>query len=381
MENFIAYNPTKLHFGRGVVKELGSAASKLGKKALLVFGKGSVLRNGSYRDTVKQLKDHRLEIVEYSGIKPNPLVNSVDEAVELGIAEKVDLIVAVGGGSVIDSAKIIGVCIADRARGWDVMTGKHKPTNTIPLIAVLTLAATGTEMNPTSVLQNHDTDEKIGFRHPVMFPVHSFLDPDYTVTVPANYTAYGIADLVAHSLEAWFGAGDASMSDRFVISIIQEALEAGPLLMKDLSSYKYRERIMWAATVALNDTTMHGRVGGDWGLHGLGHALSYLYDTAHGATLSVLYPAWMIQMGKEKPERIVQLGKALFKANTVKDTAEGFKNFFKEIGSPVTGKEIGLNPSNRSEIIGLMNRNKVSGSHYSLSERDRKAIVDLILQV
>jgi alcohol dehydrogenase YqhD (iron-dependent ADH family) len=150
MENFIAYNPTRLHFGRGVVDDLGTAAKGLGKKALLVYGKGSVLRNGSYDDTVGQLKKHNISIVEFNGIKPNPVVTDVDEAARLGIAEDVDMVVAVGGGSVIDSAKIIAVCISNEVNGWEVMTGKHSLRSSKPLIAVLTLAATGTEMNPVA---------------------------------------------------------------------------------------------------------------------------------------------------------------------------------------------------------------------------------------
>lgn len=380
MENFIAYNPTKVHFGKGVVKDLGAAAAALGKKALLVYGKGSVLKNGSFHDAVQQLKQHSVGIVEYSGIKPNPIVSSVDEATEIGKAEKVDLVVAVGGGSVIDSAKIIAVCIADDAKGWDVMTGRHTPMTALPLINVLTLAATGTEMNPTAVLQNHDTGQKIGFRHPVMFPKHSFLDPGYTKSVPASYTAYGIVDLIAHSLEAWFGKGEAPLSDRFVLSIIQEALEIGPLLMNDLENYEYRERIMWAATNALNDITLHGRLSGDWGVHGLGHTLSYLYDTAHGATLSIFYPAWMREAGKEKPQRIIQLGKALFNVDTVEETARGFEDFFKKLGSPVRANEAGIKASDRSDILDLMNRNRISGINVRLGQESREAIVDMILQ-
>lgn len=380
MENFVAFNPTKVHFGKGVVKDLGAAAAELGKKALLVYGKGSVLKNGSYHDTVEQLKQQGLGIIEFSGIKPNPIVRSVDEAAEIGRSEKVDLIVAVGGGSVIDSAKIIAVCIADNAKAWDVMTGMHTPVTSLPLINVLTLAATGTEMNPTAVLQNHDTGQKIGFRHPVMFPKHSFLDPGYTASVPANYTAYGIVDLIAHSLEAWFGRGLAPLSDRFVISIIQEALEIGPLLMNDLENYEYRERIMWAATNALNDITLHGRMSGDWGVHGLGHTLSYLYDTAHGATLSIIYPAWMRQAGAEKPERIIQLGRALFNVTTVEETAKGFEDFFRTIGSPVKGPEAGIKMTEKAEILDLMSKNRISGINFRLTPETREAIVEEILQ-
>jgi len=378
MENFIAYNPTRLHFGKGVVNDLGTAAKALGKKALLVYGKGSVLRNGSYNDTVSQLQASNIAIVEFNGIKPNPVVTDVDEAARIGIAENVDMVVAVGGGSVIDSAKIIALCISDEVSGWEIMTGRHTPVSSKPLVAVLTLAATGTEMNPVAVLQNHDTDQKIGFRHELMFPVHSFLDPSYTQSVPADYTAYGIVDLVAHSLEAWFGAGQASLSDKFVISIIREAMEAGPGLMNDLDNYDHRARIMWAATNALNDTTMHGRVSGDWGVHALGHILSYLYDTAHGATLSVFYPAWMRRLAEKQSERIVVLGKALFNATTAEETIAGFEAFFKTLGAPVRAHESGIPGDKKDEILALMKKNRASGIHVRLDEDDRKKIVDLI---
>lgn len=378
MENFIAYNPTRLHFGKGVVHELGTAAKSLGKKALLVYGKGSVLRNGSYDDTLRQLQENNISVVEFNGIKPNPVVTDVDEAARIGIAENVDMVVAVGGGSVIDSAKIIAVCVSDEASGWDVMTGRHAPAFSKPLIAVLTLAATGTEMNPVAVLQNHATDQKIGFRHELMFPVHSFLDPVYTQSVPANYTAYGIVDLVAHSLEAWFGAGTASLSDKFVVSIIREAMEVGPELMNDLENYDHRARIMWAATNALNDTTMHGRVSGDWGVHALGHTLSYLYDTAHGATLSIFYPAWMRRLAVKQPDRIVVLGKALFNATSAEETIAGFEAFFKTLGAPVRAGESGITANKKEEILALMKKNRASGIHVRLGEDDRKKIVDLI---
>lgn len=380
MENFIAYNPVKLHFGKGVVKDLGEAASALGKKALLVYGGGSVLRNGSYNDTVDQLKANKINIVEYKGIKPNPLVSSADEAAALGINEGVDLIVAVGGGSVIDSAKIIAVCITDGVKGWDIMTGKHEPVNTLPVITVLTLAATGTEMNPTSVLQNSETNEKRGFRHAMMSPKHSFLDPTYTQSVPVDYTAYGIVDLIAHCLEAWFGGGHAPLSDRFVISIIQEAFEQGPKLMDDLDNFELRSRIMWAATCALNDTTMHARVSADWGVHALGHVLSYLYDTAHGASLSILYPAWMRHMGKKNADRIIELGRALFNANTVEETAAGFEDFFIKIGSPVRATEAGIKKDKTNEILALMKRNAASGINHQLTTDDHQAIVAMIME-
>jgi len=375
MYNFLAFNPVKLHFGKNVVKDLGTAAAALGKKALLVYGGGSVLRNGSYEDTLEQLKVNGIDITEFNGVKPNPRVEDVMEAARIGRDAEVDMVVAVGGGSVIDSAKIIAICIADDCNAWEVMTAKHEPKGAKPLIGVLTLAATGTEMNAVAVLQNQETMEKIGYRNELMYPVHSFLDPSYTQSVPADYTAYGVVDLVAHALEAWFGKGEASLSDRLVISIIKEAMEYGPALMKDLESYELRANIMWAATNALNNTTMYGRVSGDWGVHAFGHVLSFLYDTPHGATLSIIYPAWMRVLEERAGDRIIQLGKELFGVSTTDETIEALKAYFKSLGGPVTCQEAGIDEGRKEEILNLMNRNQAEGINYKFSMEERELLL------
>jgi alcohol dehydrogenase YqhD (iron-dependent ADH family) len=288
------------------------------------------------------------------------------------------MVVAVGGGSVIDSAKIIAICIAENCDAWKVMTGKYKPATALPLIAVLTLAATGTEMNAVSVLQNAETQEKIGYRNDLIYPVHSFLDPSYTQSVPSTYTAYGVVDLVAHSLEAWFGEGDASLSDRFVVSIIQEALEYGPKLMKDLDNYELRAHIMWAATCALNNLTLYGRESGDWGVHALGHVLSFLYDTAHGATLSIMYPAWMKVLKDRAGDRIRKLGQDLWGLSTEDECIEAFESFFKTLGSPVKCQEAGIDPGQKGEILALMNKQKAGGMNHSLSDEERARLLENI---
>ena len=373
--NFTAYNPTKLHFGKGVVKELGAAASDLGKHALLVYGGGSVHRNGSYADTLAQLSSHGIRITEFSGIKPNPVVEDANAAAGMGKMKGVDMVVAVGGGSVIDTAKISAICIADGHSAWKVMKQESMVNSSLPVIAVLTLAATGSEMNPAAVLQNHETGEKIGLRNDAMYPVHSFLDPSYTLTVPADYTAYGIVDMMAHCLEAWFGEGDASLSDRFVIGILNEALENGPALMLNLSSYELREKIMWAATCALNNTTLHGRKTGDWGAHRVSHVLSYLYDTPHGAALSIIYPAWLRAMRERAGSRIERLGKELFGTSSVDVTIQSLEDFFRSLGSPVRCQEAGIEPSVKNETLELMNRNRVEGLCYKLSDKEREEIL------
>ncbi len=375
MLNFTAFNPTRLHFGKGSTSELGSAASSLGLHALLVYGGGSVKRNGSYSDTLEQLKKYHIRVTEFDGIKPNPRVEDVRTAAKLGREAGIDLVVAVGGGSVIDSAKIIALCLTEECDAWEVMTGLHKPTSALPLIAVLTLAATGTEMNGTAVLQNRESKEKIGYKNELIYPAHSFLDPSYTLSVPMDQTAYGIIDLVAHCLEAWFGEGDASLSDRFVLSIIKEAMEYGPQLMKDPESYELRAKIMWAACNALNNMTLYARKSGDWGVHRLGHVLSFLYDTPHAATLSILYPAWIKAMRLRAKDRIESLGMELFGSSDPDQISQKFTEFFSGLGSPVKNAEAGIESSRNDEILRSINQNNAEGMNYALSDGEREEIL------
>ncbi len=381
MDNFISYNPTSVHFGKGVVNTLGAAASRLGNKAMIVYGKGSAMRNGSYQDTRSQLEQAGLDIIEYGGIKSNPITEDVDAAAALGRKKKADLVVGIGGGSVIDSAKLIAVCIAENASSWDIQKGHHKIQNALPIIAVLTLAATGTEMNAVGVVQNNHLKEKFGFAHRTMFPRHSFLDPAYTCTVPPDQTANGIADLISHALEAYFGQGDASLSDRFVEAIIMEAMEFGPKLMENLENYDLRAKIMWAATNALNGLTSAGRKNGSWTSHALGHQLSLLYDTAHGASLTISFPAWMKHMKPRIGHRIEKLGTRLFGDPSIENTINRVEDFFRNIGCPVRLQDIGLDESNRKEILALMNKNQSKGKDPEnfLDKDDRAAIVDLML--
>lgn len=379
MENFVAYNPTRLHFGKGVVDNLGKTASALGKKALLVYGKGSVVKNGYYDLVKNQLTSAGLGIAEYHGIKSNPVVEDVNAAAELGIREKADLIVALGGGSVIDASKIISLCIAGRFKGWDVMTREVKPSSKIPLIGILTLAATGTEMNGVAVLQNAVTRQKFGFFHELNYPDHSFLDPEFTYTVPPDYTAYGVADLIAHCLENYFGKAEAPLSDKFIYSIISEAMECGPRLLDEPRDYDCRARIMWAATNALNGLTAYGKGTGDWAVHGIGHTLSFLYDTPHGASLTIAYPAWLKLHKDRIPDRIKQLGKHLFNVNSVDDTIDELKRFFHSIHCPIHLSDIRIHNSKKNEIVQLMEQNNITGQVHELSKDDLKRLVNMMM--
>ncbi len=378
MENFTMHNPTSLHFGRNVTDDLGKTIAQYGKKILLVYGKGSIKKNGIYDQVMEQLKQIGAEVFEYSGIKPNPITEDVDAAAETGKKHNVDVVLAVGGGSVIDSAKIVALAIPCEQSAWRIMIKLAKPEKALPLVSVLTLAATGTEMNPFAVLQNVRTLKKIGYGNPLIYPKHSFLDPAFTFSVSREYTAYGIVDLIAHALENYFGKGDASLSDRFVFAIVREAMDHGPALLDDLQDYDLRARIMYAATSALNGLTAYGRVSGDWGVHDLGHILSLLFDSPHGATLSVVYPAWLKLMKDRTPERVSELGKAVFNVDGADRTILALEGFFNSLGSPTRMEGLGIPQNKKQEIIDMMAQNKVNGAHHKIEKEDIETVVGLM---
>jgi alcohol dehydrogenase YqhD (iron-dependent ADH family) len=377
MEKFVYYNPTKLHFGKGVIEKLGKVVDAYGKKVLFIFGGGSIIKNGVYRQVMDQLNNIGAEVYEYPGIRPNPILEDVDAAARLGREKNVDLVLAVGGGSVIDSAKVISVTIPVQHTAWKFYDDSEKPEVAIPLIAVLTLAATGTEMNPFAVVQNNETKEKLGWSNDLMYPRHSFLDPKYTCSVPSNYTSYGIADLMAHCFEAYFGEGDASLSDKVVFSILREAIEYGPPLLKNLSDYDLRSRIMYAATLALNKLTMNGRKNGDWGVHQVGHVLSLLYDVPHGASLSIVFPAWMKYHRKKLSERLAWLGQNVFGVKTAGETIKSFESFFRRINCPVRLSEMNIPDVNNNEILRVLELNEASGNVHKLTPEDYPELLQL----
>jgi len=378
MENFIAWNPTSLHFGEGVIEKLGKTIAQYGNKVLLVYGGGSIHKNGIYKQVMAQLHSINAEVYEYPGIRPNPIVEDADAAARLGREKGVNVVLAVGGGSAIDSAKVISVTIPVEHSAWEFYAGREKPMDAVPLVAVLTLAATGTEMNPFAVVQDNETKEKSGYGHDLMYPKESFLDPNFTKTVPKDYTAYGIADLMIHCTEAYFGDGDATLSDRFVFSILNEAIEFGPQLLNNLGDYQLRARIMYAATAALNKLTMNGRkTGGDWGVHQLGHVLSVLYDVPHGAALTILLPAWMKHFKEKAADRIALLGKNVFGTGSVDEAIDAFEAFFKLIECPVRLSDLNISEANKEDILRVMESNKANGNVFKLNTSDYIQITDL----
>jgi len=263
---------------------------------------------------------------------------------------------------------------------WKIMKREVEPVKKIPLFVVLTLAATGTEMNGAAVLQNHQTQEKIGYFSPLMYPDVSFLDPSYTLSVPKNQTVNGIVDLIAHSLEAFFSGGLAPLSDRFVAANILETFDYAPALLNNLKNYDLRARMMWTATIAENGTTMHGRTtSGDWGTHALAHHISLLWDTPHGQTLSVMFPAWMKGMRPKINERLQQLGLLLTGKHIKADeTIAIFEEFFNKIGAPIRFEQLGLKSHDKQKLLNLWLKNKPTGMNIILDEKDYQNIISYL---
>ncbi len=374
MARFTPYYTTELFFGKGSLNILPKQLPVYGKKALLIFGGRSAKENGAYNDIIEQLKIAKIKYTEFWGVKPNPVIEDANEAVKTGIKNNVEMVIAVGGGSVIDTAKLVALCIPGKNDVWKVMKGKQKPEKALPIVTVLTLAATGSEMNPFAVLQNNETKEKIGFGSPYTYPAISICDSSYSLTVSKSYTAYGLADIFAHSLEAFFGEGNSPLSDRFVISILKEIMEIATPLINNLNDTQLRDRMMWASTCALNGTTFNGRCSGDWGVHDIAHHLSLLYGVSHGASLSVVYPAWLKHHKRKANERIKYLGKELFNKDNVSATIQNIENFFREISCPVNMDELDLSNQQREQVLYLLYKNKPTGNNFALKKSDFRKI-------
>lgn len=295
MDSFVFHNPTKLIFGKGKLEALKTELPR-GGKILLVYGGGSVKRNGIYQRIRSLLDEIDAEVHELPGVEPNPRLSTVHRGVEICRSKEIDFLLAVGGGSVIDSTKAIAVGAKYDGDVWEIITRKAVPEDALPLGTVLTHAATGSEMNHISVITNWETKEKIGWASPRVYPRFSILDPTHTLTVPKEQTVFGIVDMMSHALEEYFSpASNVPLQERFVESILTTVIETAPKLVNDLENYEYRETVMLCGTMALNGVLKMG-MKGDWATHNLEHAVSAVYDIPHGAGLAILFPNWMRYM-------------------------------------------------------------------------------------
>lgn len=379
MQSFSVYNPTKLYFGKGVTQNIGQEIAQRAKNILILIGKGSVKQNGVLASILDSLNEYGLSYTIVEGIKSNPEHIKADEAIALAKSIRVDGILGIGGGSVIDTAKAVSMGYYHNGTVWDLYQPKAKfPEQALPLFVVLTLAATGTEMNKFTVLQNNNLNQKNGFGHDLLYPKIAYLDPSFTVSVPANYTAYGIADLIAHTLEQYFSKDISPLSDAFALQLLKQAFEVGLALMKDLNNETLRAQTMWLATVALNGTLMAGKKNGDWGVHAFEHVLSALYDIPHGAGLSILYPGWLKHFEPELLPKIKALDQVVPHFGSNMSAIERLKHFFDLIGTPTSLSQVGIYSSHFEKIIEVCTQNRVRGVYYDMNQNDYRTILNLV---
>ena len=342
MNSFSFYNPVKLIFGKGQLEALKTELPNFGKKVLLVYGGGSIKKNGLYDEVIETLSQAGLEIFELAGVEPNPRISTARKGIEICKKENIDMLLAVGGGSVIDCTKLIACGATYEGDAWDLVSRKAQPKGGLPFGTVLTIAATGSEMNAGSVITNEETQEKYGWGSPFSFPKFSVLDPTYTMSVPENHTVYGIVDMMSHIFEQYFNnASNTPVQDRMCEGVLKAIIETAPKLMKDLQSYEHRETILFAGTMGLNKFLEMG-YRGDWGTHNIEHAVSAIYDIPHAGGLAILFPQWMRHNAKVNPSRFAQLAVRVFEVDpegkTEEDIAfEGIdrlQKFWTSLGAP-----------------------------------------------
>ncbi|MBX9435439.1 iron-containing alcohol dehydrogenase [Bacillus paralicheniformis] len=293
MENFSYYNPTKLIFGKGQLEQLRKELKEYGKNVLLVYGGGSIKKNGLYDEVTRVLKEEGADMHELSGVEPNPRLATVKKGIELCARHEIDFLLAVGGGSVIDCTKAIAAGAKYDGDPWDIFSKKTTAKDALPFGTILTLAATGSEMNPDSVITNWETNEKYVWGSDVTHPKFSILDPENTFSVLENQTVYGIVDMMSHVFEQYFhNVKNTPLQDRLCFSVLQTVIETAPKLLEDLQNYEHRETILYAGTIALNGTLQMGYFG-DWASHTMEHAVSAVYDIPHAGGLAILFPNWM----------------------------------------------------------------------------------------
>ncbi|MBQ9460015.1 MAG: iron-containing alcohol dehydrogenase [Oscillospiraceae bacterium] len=390
MNNFRYYAPTCVEFGRGAADKAGEMVRQFGgTKALLHYGGGSVKRSGLLDRVVSSLDAAGVAHVELGGVVPNPRVSKVREGIELAKREGVDFLLAVGGGSVIDSAKAIGYGLVYDGDVWDLYEHKAVPQGSMPVGCVLTLAATGSEMSDSSVISNEENGKKRGVNNDLCRCRFALLDPELTFTVPPFQTASGCADIISHTMERYFwGAQGSEPTDSVAEGLMRAMLDASRRVMKNPTDYDARAAVMWAGSLSHNGLTGCGNGGrgrvGDWACHQLEHELSGMFDVTHGAGLAAIWEAWSSYVMPSAPGRFARFARNVMGVaeeddeKAAKAGISAYKEFLREIGMPTNLRELGLTLSDeqldRLAYNCSFERTRSIGSIRVLEEKDMREI-------
>lgn len=389
MNNFDYQTPTRLIFGRDVVAGLPEVMKPLGRRVLLTYGGGSIKRIGLY-DKVKELmKD--FEIFELSGIEPNPkYTTSVLDGVHMCKEHKIEVILSVGGGSVLDCSKAIAAGAVYDGEPWDLITKKVPTRAALPIVDIMTLAATGSEYDCGGVISRTESNDKVAYLDRHLFPVCSFLDPTYTYTVNAKHTAAGVADAINHVMEQYFTSPSNSVADGFCETLIRTLMKYAPVAIAKPDDYEARAEIMYACTFGCNGLLALGTGNNVWQMHGIEHALSAYYDITHGEGLAIITPRWMRYILSDRTlERFVKFGVNILGISHEKEpykiadeSIEKMYAFFKSLGMPMTLREVGIDDSRLEEMAHHIAVNEGLDSEYAyvpLSEQDILSILKAAL--
>ncbi|MCI2057213.1 MAG: iron-containing alcohol dehydrogenase [Oscillibacter sp.] len=361
MNNFTFYAPTMFEFGDGAEKKAGELVRRFGgSKVLLVYGGGSVLRNGSYAAVTASLSEAGIPFAELSGIHANPRSGKVYEGIDLCRKEGIDFLLALGGGSVIDTAKAIGVGALYDGDFWDFFTGAAAVEQTLPVGVVLTISAAGSEGSDSCVITNENGNLKWGMKKSDLIrPKFAVLNPRFTCSLPSYQTASGITDMMAHICERYFtNTTDVEVTDRIAEGLLRTIIEAAPKVMENPDDYAARANIMWSGMLAHNSSCGVGREE-DWASHQIEHELSALYDCAHGAGLAVIMPAWMEYVMPHDVVRFAQFAVRVWGCemdfadpeNTAREGIKRFCSFLHSIGMPITFEEIGAHAEDIDRMV------------------------------
>lgn len=384
MNNFKFWVPTDIRFGKGQIECLPEELSKYGKKVLLVYGGGSIKRTGLYDNICKLLKD--FEVYELQGIEPNPKIESVRKGVEICKEQDIDIILTVGGGSCIDASKNIAAGAYYDGDPWDLVIKKAPVTRALPVAVVLTICATGSEMNCGAVISNTETNEKLELSSELLYPVLSVCDPTYLYTLPPKQTAAGTVDIMSHVLEQYFQPNDgAFITDRLSEGVLKTCIKYAPIALENPEDYEARSNLMWSSTIALNHLLTVGK-GGAWSCHPMEHELSAYYDITHGDGLAIVTPAWMRYVLCDKTvDRFAMYGANVWDINesdkykAANEAINKTEEFFKSLGMPAKLKDVGIGSENfrvmaeeTVRVSGISNR-----SYYHLNADDIVKIFEM----
>ena len=388
MNNFVFYSPTEFVFGKATEMQVGALARKHGaRKVMIVYGGGSVVRSGLL-DRVKQsLQEAGIEYCLIGGVQPNPVDTKVYEGIEFCRREQADMLLPVGGGSVIDTAKAIAAGVLYEGDFWDFYIGKAKVTKALKVAVVLTIPAAGSEGSGNTVITKLDGLQKLSLRVPeVLRPVFSIMNPELTYTLPPFQTACGVADMMAHIMERYFtNTQEVEIGDRLCEGTLMAIINEAPKAMRNPEDYGARANLMWAGMIAHNGTCGVG-CEEDWASHFLEHEISAIYGVTHGAGLSVIFPAWMTWMVEHNVGKIAQYAVRVWGVPESEDkkavALEGIgklKAFFSSLGLPVTFKELGVENPDIDRLADSLHRNKgeLVGNYVKLTKQDSKEIYRL----